>query len=195
MSASTSGLYWLRRTGRWLVAVGIVVLLDGCASLGVSVGADALYSAMFRIKIEEVSKLEPDELDNVRSVLLFASGQGLEATDKGPVVGLACKLSVAPLIPQFFWYPPLSDDLAPSPVDAARLQLKIKAVRAGGNAIIEPVCTHHDGIDWPNNCFESWICKGRAVWIRVSERSIRTRPGRLLAIRSQRGRRHLLRQM
>lgn len=128
--------------------------------------AEALYSAAFRIKVEDVSKLKADQLDSARSILLISSSQGLEALDKGPVAGLACKLSVAPLIPKFFWHPPLSADLAPTPDDAARLQLKVKAFIAGGNAVIEPVCTHHDGIDWANNCFESWVCKGRAVWIR-----------------------------
>ena len=166
MPALTTGLRWLRRTWRGLIVAGVAVFLNGCASLAASVSSDALYSAAFRIKVEDVSKLKPDQLDSARSILVFASGQGLEASDKGPVAGLACKLSVAPLIPKFFWYPPLSDDLAPTPEDVARLQLKIKAVLAGGNAIIEPVCTHHGGIDWANNCFDSWVCKGRAVWIR-----------------------------
>jgi hypothetical protein len=152
---------------RWgLVIAGLGVLLSGCAALGSSMGADALYSAAFRIKIEDASKLSPAELDSARSVRVLAAGHGLEVTDLGPVVGLACKLSVAPLIPKFFWYPLLSDELASTPEDAARLQLKIKTVLAGGNALVEPVCTHHGGIDWKNNCFDSWVCKGRAVFAR-----------------------------
>lgn len=149
-----------------LVVAGVGVLLNGCASLVASVGSDGLYAAAFRIRIVDVAKLNPTELDKARSVLLLSSWQGLEASDKGPVAGLACKLSVAPLIPKFFWYPLLSNDLAPTPEDVARLQLRIKTVLAGGNAIIEPVCTHHDGIDWANNCFDSWVCKGRAVLLR-----------------------------
>lgn len=153
---------------RWrsLVIAGLGVLLNGCAALGSSMGADALYSAAFRIRIEDVATLSPADLDNARSVRVLAAGHGLEVTDLGPVAGLACKLSVAPLIPKFFWYPLLSDDLAPTPEEAARLQLKIKTVRAGGNALIETVCTHHGGIDWANNCFDSWVCKGRAGFVR-----------------------------
>lgn len=166
MPALTTEVRWLHLTWRGPIVAGAAVLLNGCASLAASVSANALHSAAFRVKVEDFSKLKPKQLDSASSILLFASGRGLEALDKGPVAGLACKLSVAPFIPKFFWYPPLSDDLAPTPEDAARLQLKIKAVLAGGNAIIEPVCAHHDGIEWANNCFDSWVCKGRAVWIR-----------------------------
>lgn len=152
---------------RWgLVIAGVGVLSSGCVALGSSMGADALYSAAFRIRIEDVATLSPADLDNARSVRVLAAGHGLEVTDLGPVAGLACKLSVAPLIPKFFWYPLLSDDLAPTPEEAARLQLKIKTVRAGGNVLIETVCTHLGGIDWANNCFDSWVCKGRAGFVR-----------------------------
>ena len=108
MPALKTGLRWLRRTRRGLIVAAIAVLLNGCVSLAVGTSADTLYSGAFRIKIEDVSKLTPDELNNARSIRLFASGQGLEASDRGPVAGLACKLSVAPLIPKFFWYPPVA---------------------------------------------------------------------------------------
>ena len=160
----------IARIGSSLIVRVIVIaapaVLTGCVSLAVGAGADALYSTAFRIKIVDVSRLPPAQFDDTRSVLLFASSAGLDYLDKGPVAGLACKLSVAPLIPKFFWHPPLSDEFAPSPEDAARLQMKIKAVQAGANAVIEPQCFHKDGIDWGNDCFDSWICRGRAVVVR-----------------------------
>lgn len=166
MAASTSDVGLAGRSWSALIAIWTAVLLSGCAALAVSSSADLLYSAAFRISIENVTKLSPEELQEARSILFFASEEGLEASDKGQMAGLACKLSVAPLIPKFFWYPPLSEELAPTPADAARLQLKIKAMRAGANAVIAPTCIHHEGVDWVNDCFDSWVCKGRAVWVR-----------------------------
>jgi hypothetical protein len=149
-----------------IALISAAIALSGCASLAVGSGADALYSSVFRIKIEDVSKLSQDELLAAQAIILLPSAQAPDSIDKGPVAGLACKLSVAPLIPKFFWHPPLSEELAPTPEDVARLQLKVKALRAGANAVVESQCRQHGGIDWGNNCFDSWVCTGRAVALR-----------------------------
>jgi hypothetical protein len=82
---------------------------------------------------------------------------------KGEVVGLACKLTVALLVFKWNWRPELGDTNGKTPEEAARTQLRLKAMNLGANAVASPICIHKDGIDWGNNCFESWVCTGQAV--------------------------------
>ncbi|MGB8855392.1 MAG: hypothetical protein WCC58_01825 [Burkholderiales bacterium] len=145
------------------IALLSTFLLSGCAAL---VG-DAAYSAAFRIKIEDIAKISSEELQQVRDVKLISFPSESPYVAKGKIVSLACKLSVAPLVPVWTWRPPLSDTNGRTPEEAALTQLKLTAVRAGGNAIFSHACVHGDSIDWSNNCFETWICRGEAA--RVAE--------------------------
>ena len=126
---------------------------------------DAAYSAAFRIKLEDASKLSSDELQQLQNVQLLSPDKGLAYASKGEVKGLACKLSVAPLIPVWVWRPVPSELNGKTPEELALTQLKIKAVKAGGNAVLSSACTHSDSLDWTNNCFETWICAGEAVHV------------------------------
>ena len=151
---------------RGRAVVGIVVIL-GCPLLGgcAAIAGDAAYSAAFRTKIEDPSQLPTDELRQLELVQLYNSDQGLSYVSKGRVAGLSCKLSIAPLIPVWVWKPALSELNGKTPEDAAMTQLKIKALKSGGNAVLSPTCTHKDGLDWGNNCFESWMCVGHAIQV------------------------------
>jgi hypothetical protein len=130
-------------------------LLCGCAALG-----DIAYSAAFRTTIEDASKLSTDEFRQLQQIQLYTSGAGLAYTSTGQVKGISCKLSAGLA---WRWRPALSEPNGKTPEEAAMVQLKIKALRAGGNAIASPVCSHNEGLDWANNCFESWICVGEAI--------------------------------
>ncbi|MGB9150262.1 MAG: hypothetical protein WCB36_08450 [Burkholderiales bacterium] len=110
-----------------------------------------------------MSKLSAEEIQQVRDVKLISLPSELSYASKGKIVSLACKLSVAPLVPVWTWRPPLSDANGRTPEEAALTQLKLTAVRAGGNAIFSHACVHGDSIDWSNNCFETWICRGEAT--------------------------------
>jgi hypothetical protein len=159
-------------------------LLCGCAAIVAGVGAaagagaavgigaaavDSVYSGAFRIEIEDASKLSADELRQLEDVQLYGSDEGLSYTSIGQVRSLSCKLSGPVLFPELFfwakwrWHPALSETNGRTPEDAAKMQLKIKALRAGANAIVSSTCTHNESVDWGNNCFESWICTGNAV--------------------------------
>jgi hypothetical protein len=144
------------------VARSLVVLCIplqcGCAIVG-----DAAYSAAFRIKTEDASGLSSADLRRLGRVPVHSSGTALAYVPVAQVSGLACKLSVAPLIPVWLWRPPVSELNGSTPEQVAMTQLKVRALRSGGNAILSPVCVHNEGLDWQNNCFESWICKGEAI--------------------------------
>jgi hypothetical protein len=133
-------------------------LLCGCAIVG-----DAAYSGAFRIKTEDASNLSSDELHQLQQVDLYNSGTVLAYRSVAQVNGLACKLSVAPLIPVWTWRPPLSELNGSTPEQVAMTQMKIRALRSGANAVLSPVCVHSERLDWANNCFESWVCKGQAI--------------------------------
>jgi hypothetical protein len=143
-------------------AAALLPGLTGCAVVGLGYGGDAAYSAAFREKIVEAASLSADEQSRLQQVRVVDSAQGIEGAPKGEVVGLACKLTVAVLVFKWVWKPQLNEANGLTPEDAARTQLRIKAMQAGANAVVAPSCTHKDGIDWGNNCFESWRCTGQA---------------------------------
>ena len=138
-------------------------MLSGCASIGAAYGGEAVYNAAFRIKIEDASKLPVDEQVKLKEVKFIDSAQSLDSVSKGEVVGLSCKLTVAVLVFKWTWRPELNEVNGKTPEEAARTQLLIKAMQKGANAVAAPSCVHRDGVDWGNNCFESWVCGGQAV--------------------------------
>jgi hypothetical protein len=138
-------------------------LLSGCASIGAAYGAESAYNAAFRTKIEDASKLPEDDQVRLKQVKFIESAVDSNGTPKGQVVGLACKLTVALLVFRWTWRPELNETNGKTPEDAARIQLLLKAMRKGANAVAAPRCVHNDGVDWGNNCFESWVCTGQAV--------------------------------
>lgn len=109
------------------------LLLSGCAGLG---------------QIERVSDLSTQQLRQVNGVKLYDNEQGLKYTSLGKIKGLSCKGSA------------LSGS---TEKEAAMTQLKIKAVKAGANAVLYPTCSHDASVDWGNNCWESWVCVGEAI--------------------------------
>lgn len=147
------------------VAVAFLPAFSGCASIGIAFGAEAGYNAAFREKISDASKLSSEEQSRLVQVKVVESAAGLEGTPKGEVVGLACKLTAALFVFKWVWKPELNEANGLTPENAARTQLRIKAMQNGANAVAAPSCTHMDGIDWGNNCFESWRCTGQAFVI------------------------------
>jgi hypothetical protein len=121
--------------------------------------ADATYSAAFRIKIEDASKLSPDDAQRLLKVRSITVPTDAPYESRGRIIGLACSLGL------FFpvWLPPVSEANGETPEGVALQQLRVKTVRAGGNAMLEASCVHSNSIDWANNCFESWICTGEAI--------------------------------
>jgi len=132
--------------------------MSGCAVVG-----DAAYSAAFRTTFVDVAKLSAEELRQLDAIQVREAREELVYVSRGKVTGLACSLSVAPLVPVFFWTPPLSEVNGRTPKEAAMTQMKGKALKLGANAVLSPSCVHHDIVDWGNNCFESWACTGEAV--------------------------------
>jgi hypothetical protein len=148
---------------RLWVATLAITQLAGCASVIGSAIGDAAYSKAFRIEIEDASKLPEEQLMAVRAMPILSTESVRIYTVLGTIQGLACKLSIGPLIPVWVWNPQLSLANGNTPEEAAMMQLKLAVKRVGGNALVAPSCTHKDGVDWGNNCFESWICSGQAV--------------------------------
>jgi hypothetical protein len=142
-------------------AMMLLPVVSGCASIGVGYSGEAAYNAAFREKIVDVTKLNAEELDKLQHVQLVESGQAIEGAPKGEVVGLACKLTAALFVFKWVWKPELNEANGRTPEDAARTQLRIKAMLIGANTVVAPNCSHKDGIDWGNNCFESWRCTAR----------------------------------
>jgi hypothetical protein len=138
-------------------------LLTGCASIGIAYGGESAYNAAFRTKIEDLSKLSEEDQARLKQASFIESSSGLDLTPKGEVIGLACKLTVALLVFKWTWQPELNDLNGNTPEEAARTQMLFKAMKNGANAVYAPSCAHKDGIDWGNNCFESWVCTGQAV--------------------------------
>lgn len=154
-------------TGRLTIRLllGILPMLSGCASIGIGYGGDSAYNAAFRTKIEDASKLTPNEQVRLKEIKIIASVEGLNSVPRGEVVGLSCKLTVALLVFKWTWRPVLNETNGLTPEEAALTQLRLKAMQKGANAVAAPSCTHKDGVDWGNNCFESWICSGQAVLV------------------------------
>ena len=143
----------------------ILLSISGCASIGSAYGVEGAYNAAFRTKIEDASKLPEEEQVRLKEVKFIESAAGLNSPPKGEVVGLSCKLTVALLVFKWTWQPELNETNGKTPEEAARTQLLLKAMQKGANAVAAPSCTHKDGIDWGNNCFESWVCTGQAVLV------------------------------
>ena len=147
--------------------IGAIVVaylqVSGCASVVAGVAADVVYTEVFRPRIEDASKLSAQELERVRGIPILASEGAQAHIVVGNVKGLACEVSVAPLIPVFYWVPKLSDANGNTPEEVAMMQLKLAARRVGANALLAPSCKHSEGIDWATNCFDSWVCAGVAV--------------------------------
>jgi hypothetical protein len=125
-------------------------------------GTEAAYNAAFRERIVEPSVLSPEEQSRLQQVRFIDSAAGTGGTPKGEVVGLACKLTAAVFVFKWVWKPELDASSGFTPEEAARSQLRIKAMQIGANAVAAPSCLHKEGIDWGNNCFESWRCTGQA---------------------------------
>ncbi len=142
------------------VAVFVVSsLAAGC----VAIGADAAYSAAFRTKFVDATQLSEHERQQLGAMRIYDSSEALTFASLGKVTGLACSLSVAPLVPVFYWNPPLSDINGKTPQEVAMTQMKLKALKLGASAVVAPSCEHHEWVDWGNNCFESWACTAEAV--------------------------------
>ena len=77
-------------------------------------------------------------------------------------MGLSCKLTAALLVFKWVWTPELNEGNGLTPQAAALTQLRIKALLSGANAVVAPSCKRSEGLDWGNNCFESWRCTGQA---------------------------------
>jgi len=123
----------------------------------------------FRTPMVEVSKLSAEELRQLAALPVREAAPQPGDVPRGKITGLACSLSVAPLVPVFFWTPPLSAANGSTPKAVAITQLKIKAMKLGADAVASSSCVHHEIVDWGNNCFESWICTGEAVQTPLSE--------------------------
>jgi hypothetical protein len=140
----------------------LLPVLSGCAAVGASYGAESAYNAAFRTKIEEAAKLSEAERVRLSEVKFIEQATNL-GIPKGEVVGLACKLTVAVFVFKWTWRPELGDANGKTPEEASRTQLRLKAMNLGANAVASPTCIHKDGLDWGNNCFESWVCMGQAM--------------------------------
>lgn len=147
---------------RLALLAGLAPLCVGCASVGMAYGGEAAYNAAFREKITDTSTLSAEERGRLQEVRVLESAEELDGTPKGEVVGLACKLTAALFVFKWVWKPELNEANGLTPEDAARIQLRVKALQGGANAVVAPRCTHKEGIDWSNNCFESWRCVGQA---------------------------------
>jgi hypothetical protein len=141
----------------------VVPLLSGCAAIGAAYGGETAYNAAFRTKIEDPSKLSAIDQLKLKEVKFIGSADSIGGNPKGEVIGLACKLTVAVFVFKWTWRPELNEINGTTPEEAARSQLLLKAMQKGANAVVAPSCIHNDGIDWGNNCFESWVCTGQAV--------------------------------
>ena len=147
------------RIAIWL---GVLQSLSGCVAVGASYGVEGGYNAAFRTKIEYASKLSDEEQARLRQVKFSEAAAGPGSTPKGELVGLACKLTDL-LAFKWTWLPELNEKNGKTPEEAARTQLLLKAMQKGANTVAAPSCVHKDGIDWGNNCFDSWVCTGQAV--------------------------------
>ena len=100
-----------------------------------------------------------------RTAFAVALAGRLEGTPRGKVVGLACKLNAGVFVFEWTWKPELNEANGLTPEEAARNQLRLKAMRTGANAVVVSSCTHKESSDWGNDCFESWRCTGQALLV------------------------------
>jgi hypothetical protein len=137
---------------KWYGAIICICLsLCGCEAIGILILPDlasGTYNAAFQIKIEDVSALSNEEQHQLREIQMYASGTNLTYTSIRQVEGLSCGHKIG------------GGDASK---EDAMMQLKIKALKASGNAVLFSECSHHSRVDWGNNCFESWVCKGEVV--------------------------------
>jgi len=145
---------WPPQTPRAVVVLGSA-LLSGCALAAGDI-ADAGYNAAFRTKIEDMAALSADELQELTRVQTFSADTGLTYASVGKIEGFSCRETTR-------WIPVLSETNGRTPEEAAMTQLKVKTIKAGGNAILAPTCVHDSDMDWGNNCFASWTCTGVAI--------------------------------
>jgi hypothetical protein len=156
------------------VALLVAVLLCGCAAVGLGlagtvavaslgpVAAEAGYTTLFRTRVEDLSELSEADVGTVRGVQVIDLPTNLSYVSKGWVQGLACKLSGGSR--GWKWWPELSERNGSTPEAAAIMQLKFKAFKIGGDALLAPTCVNSDGLDaWAQNCFEMWNCSAYAV--------------------------------
>jgi hypothetical protein len=146
---------------RGIVVLGCAVL-NGCAVIGSAVGltVGAIYTAASRIRIEDASGLSTDDLRQLQQVRFYNTDNDLIYTSVGHVKGLSCKADALR-----GWIPDLSELNGRTPEEAAKTQLRIQAMRAGANAVLNPICLHNESADWPNNCWQSWVCEGQAICV------------------------------
>ena len=110
-----------------------LLVLSGCAGLG---------------QIERVSDLSVEQLRQVNNIQFYASDKNLHYSSIGRIKGISCKGS------------PFSGDTSK---EAAMMQLRIKAVKIGANAVLFSTCSQDASVDWGNNCWASWVCIGEAA--------------------------------
>lgn len=149
--------------------------LAGCAAIAVSaVGAAAAgavaagagaaaYSTAFRLNIVDMTTLSKDDVQKVSDVRLVSHAVDPKPAAIGRFQGLACQVEMSYASSEGRWWPRPSEANGLTPEEVALRQLQLKAFRAGGNALVNWSCVHHDKIDWLNNCFETWVCSGEAI--------------------------------
>lgn len=108
-------------------------LLTGCAGFG---------------QVERVDDLSLVQIRAMNEIQTIQNPADLGYSSKGKIKGISCKGSA------------LSGNTSE---EAAMTQLKIKAVKAGANAVLYPTCSQDASVDWGNNCWESWVCIGEAA--------------------------------
>ena len=156
----------LRHSPVLCLLLSIAPAFSGCAAIGTSIGGEAAYNAAFRTKIVYISQAPLEDQLKFQQVKFLDPPVGTTLQSKGEVAALSCKLTPAVFVFRWVWHPDLNEVNGATPEEAARRQLLFKAAHLGANAVINTVCTHKDGIDWGNNCFESWACTGQAVIVR-----------------------------
>ena len=109
------------------------LIFSGCAGLG---------------QVERISDLSAEHLRQISNVQFYETDKNLDYQSLGKIKGISCKGSAN------------SGDTSK---EAALMQLKIKAIKIGANAILYPTCSHDASVDWSNNCWESWVCIGEAA--------------------------------
>src|SRR5690348_14418588 len=105
----SEGQVWDR--SRLYVLAGSLALLSGAFLSGCVGLIDGLWATAFRTKIEDISKLSADKIQQVRDVKLVSLDTNSAHTSKGKIVGLACKWSRWPTR----WYPRLSESNGGTP--------------------------------------------------------------------------------
>jgi hypothetical protein len=143
--------------GRTLRSVSLLAcsLLSGSA-LVVGDIADTAYTAAFRTDIVDTSVLSSDELQRVLQLQTYEAEAVFAYTSIGQQTGLSCRETTR-------WVPVLSERNGMTPEEVAMTQLKVKVIKAGGDAVRAPTCVHRSTIDWKDNCFASWTCTGEAI--------------------------------